>query len=355
MSGSDQWVSVVMPVRNALPYLDASIGSILGQSHRRIELVIGDDASTDGSRERLLAWASRDPRIRLLDPTTACLGPAESSNWVVRQASHAIVARMDADDVSRPGRIEAQLAALEGRSDAVLVGTLFECIDTQGRTVQPRQRTRLASPTSGPAPFSHGSIMFRRNAFEQAGGYRSACDFWEDQELYWRMAAVGPMLVLPEPLYAYRYNHGHSRLAAGVEAVERALDLAARCFAAHERGDDYRALLLADTSEAKGKVCPRAILALGSLQLWSGRRPRLLKRLLTRSLLRFDRETMAALVWATCGAMAPTAMRLALKARYRAREARQGRKWPDGCVYEWRPRSGAPAGLTEETGTLRAA
>ena len=57
-------VSVVMPVHNALPYLDAAVESILGQSFGDFEFVILDDASTDGSLERLRDWATRDRRIR---------------------------------------------------------------------------------------------------------------------------------------------------------------------------------------------------------------------------------------------------------------------------------------------------
>src|SRR3954447_9691746 len=92
-------VSVVMPVRNALPYLDAAVESILGQTFRDFEFVILDDASTDGSTERLRHWASRDARIRLLEESRN-LGPVLSSERVARAARAPVVARMDADDIS---------------------------------------------------------------------------------------------------------------------------------------------------------------------------------------------------------------------------------------------------------------
>jgi glycosyltransferase involved in cell wall biosynthesis len=96
-------VSVVMPVHNALPHLDAAVSSILDQSFSNIEFVIYDDASTDGSTERLREWALKDSRIRLFegDPN---LGPALSSNCVVEKASSQLIARMDADCTHGRGR-----------------------------------------------------------------------------------------------------------------------------------------------------------------------------------------------------------------------------------------------------------
>src|SRR5258708_11231113 len=94
-------VSVVMPVHNVLPYLDAAVASILRQTFEDFEFVILDDASTDGSTGRLRQWASRDARIRLLEAKRN-LGPARSSDRVARAASAPIVARMDADDISYP-------------------------------------------------------------------------------------------------------------------------------------------------------------------------------------------------------------------------------------------------------------
>lgn len=105
-------VSVVMPVYNAMPYLDIAVESILGQTYQSFEFVILDDASTDGSTQRLREWAKRDPRIRMLEEKVN-LGPALSSQRVAKAAQAPIVARMDADDVSYPRRLEDQLDVLD--------------------------------------------------------------------------------------------------------------------------------------------------------------------------------------------------------------------------------------------------
>src|SRR5262245_10456965 len=124
---SDELISVVMPVHNALPHLDAAVESILGQTHRNIEFVILDDGSTDGSTERLRQWAERDRRIKLFEGDRN-LGPAGSSNRVIAHSSAELIARMDADDLSHPERLERQVQLLRERPDVCLVGTACDLI-----------------------------------------------------------------------------------------------------------------------------------------------------------------------------------------------------------------------------------
>src|SRR5919112_403425 len=104
-------VSVVMPVRNALPYL--------------------------GPTGALREWARSDARIRLFE-TRRRLGPAGSSNFVVREARAPLVARMDADDVAHPERLARQVEVLRNSPDVVLVAALCDGINADGRSVRPR-------------------------------------------------------------------------------------------------------------------------------------------------------------------------------------------------------------------------
>ena len=195
------------------------------------------------SGELLARYAARDPRIRLHLNEGEGLGPAGSSNRVARLARHDIVARMDADDISAPHRLEAQLRALDADRSAVLVGSAFDCIDPRGRRFRSAARRPPAATPDTIPPFAHGSIIYRRGPFEQIGGYRPNCDFWEDLDLYWRLARFGRLLVLPDVHYSYRCSDGHSRLKADRLRVEQALDLAARCARAHLKGKDYEPLL----------------------------------------------------------------------------------------------------------------
>src|SRR5688572_7285935 len=134
-TSSTPLISVVMPVYNALPFLDDSINSILTQTLTDFEFVIFDDASTDGSVERLRQCANRDPRIRLHESKQQ-LGLSGSSNAVVALARSSIVARMDADDVAHPDRLKRQWEIIKDRPDVVVVGTLCNGIDASGREVR---------------------------------------------------------------------------------------------------------------------------------------------------------------------------------------------------------------------------
>jgi glycosyltransferase involved in cell wall biosynthesis len=299
-------VSVVMPVRNALPYLDAAVTSILGQTFKDFEFVILDDASTDGSTERLREWAQRDTRIRLLEEKQN-LGPALSSERVARAASAPIVARMDADDISYPERLADQLEVLDRNPNVGVVGGLYDIIDAKGRIVRGPEASRLLQPASVP-PFGNGPLMYRREVFELVGGYRKECEFWEDNDLIVRMAAVTKILVLPYSLYQVRQARVSNRLLADQERVEFAVDRMYQARARLEQGRSYEDLLQS-TAVRNRRVNPRVFISLGSIVLWAGGRPRYLKRLLRRGDLGFNLWSLAALSWTAWASLEPHSLR----------------------------------------------
>src|SRR5262245_49086257 len=114
-------ISVVMPVHNALPFLEASINSILNQTLSDFEFVIFDDASTDGSNQALKELSRRDPRIRFHESEQQ-LGLAASSNAVVAFARAPLVARMDADDIAHPDRLRRQWIILKDHPEVAALG-----------------------------------------------------------------------------------------------------------------------------------------------------------------------------------------------------------------------------------------
>jgi glycosyltransferase involved in cell wall biosynthesis len=298
-------VSVIMPVYNARPYLEQSVGSILAQSFGDVEFLILENGSTDGSGALLHTMAEREPRIRLFQSPRP-LGSAGSSNLLASHARAAVIARMDADDVSHPHRLERQLEVLERHPEAVLVGTLFEGIDQAGRRVQPRDRSKLMRQSAA-YPFPHGAIAFRREAFERVGGYREEREGWEDLDLIRRLAEVGQVLVLPGALYAFRF---HRRSMTARTEVQPAMEGAA--------ASEIEALYLREAS-----------------RLWSGERPALLGELVARRLVRRLGRRAWLLAWAGWARLSPGSLRLMLRTWIRARDRAAGRRLPDGEPVEW--------------------
>ena len=319
-----------MTVHNAEPYLDAAVESILRQSHANFEFLIRDDGSSDTSLETLIRWADTDRRIKIF-PSSENLGPAGSSNWIARQASHGLVARMDADDISHPDRLSRQVSAMLARPDIDLLGTLFKTIDATGRVVRGRDRSRIVR-RSAAAPFAHGSIMYRRNAFERVGGYRSECDYWEDQDLFLRISTGGEVGVLPEALYMHRHAPTSTRLRSGRGRVERSIDLGQRCRSQYLQSGDYEDILRLGKADL---VQPRAILAVAALEVAAKERSAALDRLLRHARLEVSTTTLIAFVWAVWATLSPGSLRLAGSLVTAVRDNLAGRKIKDGSIYKW--------------------
>ena len=303
-------VSVVMPVHNAMPYLDIAVESILRQTLQNFEFVILDDASTDGSTERLREWATRDPRIRLIEEKFN-LGPAVSSQRVASAATGSVVARMDADDVSYPRRLEEQLDVLDTCPGVGVVGGLYDIIDASGRIIRGPEAWRLAHRASVP-PFGNGPLMYRREVFEKIGGYRRQCEFWEDHDLIIRMGTASKILIVPHSVYQVRQSPVSTRFVSEQRRVERALDLMYRCRQRLEQHQAYDDLL--DTPAAlESKVDPRVFISVGSMALWSGVKPKLFSRLLKRGNLGFDLRSLSALVWTAWASLEPRSLRVFIR------------------------------------------
>lgn len=333
-SSAKELISVVMPVHNALPHLDAAVRSILDQSHRDFEFVIYDDASTDGSTQRLREWAAKDERIRLIEGRRN-LGPVGSSSFVVAQSRAPLIARMDADDLCSPERLERELDLLRDHSEVGVVGTLFNIINSEGRQIRGPDYWRLARKSPFVPFAAHGSIMFRRKIFDAVGGYRAGCEYWEDWDLVVRMGAVSKIMVIPSALYQVRQWIRPPRANASQDRVENAGDLMYRCVMLLEQGRSYDDLLLHPHSPAR--VDPRVFIAGGSRLLWAGGRPRLLGRLLERGRLGFDFASLTALVWTTWAAVSPSSLRFFLSMLLKARNAGAGAITAESPPMRWSP------------------
>ncbi len=202
-------VSVIMPMHNAERYLGAAIESIQMQSHTDWELLCLDDGSADGSANLAESYARSDGRIRCV--RFAKRGIVPTMNDGISMSSGQWVARMDADDLSRPDRFRTQLDFLKSRPEIAVVGTGCQIIDPAGRIQKEKRyccdpeeiRRELLQRNC----ICHPTVMMRREALmEMKGPYRSAFHFAEDYDLWLRMSRQHPMANLSQPLLQYRVD-----------------------------------------------------------------------------------------------------------------------------------------------------
>lgn len=302
-------LSVILPVHDARPFVAESVRSILDQSFGDFELVIGDDGSSDGSSAMLTDFAAADPRIRLLRRESAS-GLAASAAWLVGETRAPIVAVAHADDRAHKLRFERQMAVLAAAADVDLVGTLWDGIDEAGQVVRPADYWRLLRPSRF-APFSHSSIMFRKAAFDAAGGYRPENEYWEDLDLYYRIAARGEIAVVPQALSTVRHSRISTKYRRDAAQFETAVETMYRSSAHIAGGGDAEAV--SSLARPGEKVTPLAFLSYGSTLLWAGQRPRVLRRMLKRARLRADAATIHALLWVLWAEISPATLRAALR------------------------------------------
>ena len=198
-------VSVLLPVHNGMPWLVEAIESLRRQTFTDHEVIVIDDGSTDGTGDYLaslaerLAWCVLDGRHLGLTPTlNGCLALAVAP----------LVARLDADDLARPDRLERQVAFMDAHPEVGLLGTGAIEKAPDGRTL------RLVTPPTGDAdlraalirrnPFVHSSVMFRRAIVQRLGGYDTRYRVAQDYDLWMRMAQVTRVACLPDVLVERR-------------------------------------------------------------------------------------------------------------------------------------------------------
>jgi glycosyltransferase involved in cell wall biosynthesis len=175
--------------------LDEAIESILNQDLGDFELLICDDASTDGTYERLLDWAQRDARIRVFRHEHNCKAAA-ARNRCLSEARGEYIAIMDADDLCSPNRLRAQIDFLSNNPQFSFVGLRGERFcHTLGDTDAPYWFVRFPQKEHFlmTLPFVHGSLLFRKEALLAVGGYREGkkVERSEDYDLLLRLYAAG--------------------------------------------------------------------------------------------------------------------------------------------------------------------
>lgn len=198
-------VTVLASVHNGRATVRSMIDSILAQTFDDFELLVIDDASTDGSVDVLRQRAKGDSRIRVL-VNQKNLGLAASLNRGLQAARGPLIARIDADDEAVPHRLERQVAFLRDHPGVDVVGGWINVREgdaiTGVRTV-PREHAAIIRLLYS-CPVYHPTVMYRRDRILELGGYDPRLRRRQDVDLWFRAAHHGLRFAnIPEPLTTY--------------------------------------------------------------------------------------------------------------------------------------------------------
>jgi glycosyltransferase involved in cell wall biosynthesis len=221
-------VSVIMSVYNGERFLKEAVESILAQSFTDLEFIIIDDGSTDQSA-RILENYNDSRIIRIKNASN--IGLTKSLNLGLKKARGFYIARIDADDISKPGRLAAQIAYLNSNPQIAVLGSAYETIDENSKLIQ------TFYPPSCPLvitwsllfgnPIAHSSVVYRRDIILQLGGYDENILYAQDYDLWSRITEKGFMIsVLNIPLIQLRNHKAQITLIKQTRSRETALNIA---------------------------------------------------------------------------------------------------------------------------------
>ena len=200
-------VSVVVPVYNGAPYLEACIESLI-VNLVEFECLIVDNGSTDQTAQISQTLSNKFPQVRCLKSKPRDLATALNTGILFARAE--IIARIDSDDEATPKRLIQQLKYLEKNPNCVLVGGRLEYINSNGTSLGLQHNLKLGQITLQDFyegnPISHPSVMFYRRAFNEAGGYKSRWNKVEDLDLWMRMIRVGEIHNMSDVVTKYRIH-----------------------------------------------------------------------------------------------------------------------------------------------------
>lgn len=227
-------VSIVVPAFRNAETIEATLDSVLAQTHDDLEVVVADHSSDDGTWDRLQHYAD-DERVTLLTTPTGGGAPA---NWnrVTEAASGEYLKLVCGDDLLAPEAIARQAAALDAHDTAVLVASRRQIVDAHGGIVIPeRGLGRLdgivdgiaavrASIRAGSNIFGEPAcVLVRRSTLAEAGGWDAAHSYLIDQASYARVLERGDAVALRENLASFRVSADQWSVALAGEQAEQAI------------------------------------------------------------------------------------------------------------------------------------
>ncbi|MDG2005126.1 MAG: glycosyltransferase family A protein [Novosphingobium sp.] len=211
-------VSLIVPAHNASQTLDRTLSSAIGQTYRELEIIVVDDASSDGTEDIVRTWAERDDRIRLVRNDT-CSGVGGARNRGAAEASGAYLCFLDADDLLTQDAVEARLQSLQS-ANADFCFAWSAVIDDSDVITGFNERA-IATDDIFAKLVLHGNILTNgsciivtRSTFEAVGGFSEAlfaagCQGCEDYKFYLDVAKRFKIASCERFLVGYRRSRGN--------------------------------------------------------------------------------------------------------------------------------------------------
>ena len=204
-------VSIIMPCHNGAPFLRETLQSALNQTHAPLEVIVVDDGSTDDSTAIAESFG---PPVRVIRQRN--LGESVAQNVGIAAAWGDYLVFLDADDLLAPATLETQIEQLR---DGVRGVT---CAGHAAFTDDPRKPIRITmAPLHGWLPeIIHqnlgppGCWMVSKEVILQAGCFHAPMRYFEDWDLWWRVALTGTTYV-PVPMVGFLYLPAVSAVAIG--------------------------------------------------------------------------------------------------------------------------------------------
>lgn len=199
--GNDPMVTIGIPFLNPGVLLEDAIRSVFAQTFDDWELILVNDGSTDGSRE--MATRINDPRVRIIDDGKH-MGLVSRLNQIIDLSRGKYIARMDADDLMHPRRLETQVAFLRAHPNIQVVDTGAFVLDNERKPVGVSGLRRFAPPNATQAlkhgVVLHASVVARREWY-LANRYDPGFPRAQDRELFVRALKTNVIAHIPQPLF----------------------------------------------------------------------------------------------------------------------------------------------------------
>lgn len=199
-------IDVLVTVYNGERFIAQTIDSVISQTIQDWRLIIVDDLSTDRTEEIIRSYAVRDPRILLIKGEHK--GIAAAANIGLSVVTAPLVARLDADDVAQPERLQVQHDFLQTHPDVLAVGSDVYLIDENNKRLRRRRAPvgwqKIQNILKTRNCMCHPSATIRTSALQQIGGYRDKFRNSLDYDLWLRISEIGKIENIAQDLLLYR-------------------------------------------------------------------------------------------------------------------------------------------------------